>query len=105
MLQLCCALGRWTSVFRSFLIMATFGAIYLFPIYSKDIKKNIGYNLSMHSTLSTWNDIGSNVGILSGLVTEVTPTRFMLVVSPITNFLGYLMIWLAITRKTHKHEF
>jgi len=38
------ARGRWTSVFRSFLIMATSGAIYLFPIYSNNIKRNLGYN-------------------------------------------------------------
>jgi hypothetical protein len=99
------ARGRWTSVFRSFLIMATSSAIYLFPIYSNNIKRNLVYNQSMLSTLRTWNDIGSNIGILSGNITELTATRIMLVVSSVTNFLGYLMIWLAITKKTHKPEF
>ncbi|XP_062173575.1 protein NUCLEAR FUSION DEFECTIVE 4-like [Alnus glutinosa] len=99
------ARGRWTSIFASFLIMATSGATYILPIYSKDIKRNLGYSQSMLSTLSTWNEIGSNAGILSGLVAEVTPTKFMLVVSSVANFLSYLMIWLAVTEKIHRPQF
>jgi MFS family permease len=99
------ARGRWTSVFASFLIMASSGATYLFPVYSDNIKRNLGYSQSMLSTLSTWNEIGSSAGILSGLVAEVTSTKFMLAVSSVTNFLGYLMIWLAVTEKIHKPEF
>jgi hypothetical protein len=102
------ARGRWTSIFASFFfffIMATSSATYHFPIYSNDIKRNLGYNRSMLNTLSTWNDIDSSVGFLSGLVTKVTPTRFILGVSSITNFLGFLMIRLAIIGKTHKPVF
>ncbi|XP_062173572.1 uncharacterized protein LOC133879037 [Alnus glutinosa] len=99
------ARGKWTSVFASFLIMATSGAKYLFPIYSNNIKRNLGYSHSMLSTLSTWNEIGSNAGILSGLVAEVTPTKFMLAVSSVANFLSYLMIWLVVTEKVHKPQF
>jgi hypothetical protein len=104
------ARGRWILVFVLFLIMATSGVTYLFSIYSNDIKRNRGYSQLMLNTLSTWNDIGSSVGILSGLVAKVTPsmvtpTRFMLGVTSVTNFLGYLIIWLAIIGNTHKPEF
>ncbi|GLT70560.1 hypothetical protein SLA2020_426320 [Shorea laevis] len=98
------ARGRWTLVFTSFLIMASAGATYLFPIYSKDIKINLGYSQSMLNTLSTWNVIRASAGILSGLVAELTPTWFLLVVGSTTNFLGHFIIWLAVTGRIHKPE-
>lgn len=91
------ATGRWTSVFASFLIMAGAGGSYLFPVFSSDIKKNLGYNQSALNTLSSFKDIGSTVGILSGLIAEVTPTWFVLLTGSVTNFFGYFMIWLAVT--------
>uniref|UniRef100_A0A2N9IXU8 Uncharacterized protein n=1 Tax=Fagus sylvatica TaxID=28930 RepID=A0A2N9IXU8_FAGSY len=96
--------GKWTSVFASFLIMAGAGATYLFAVYSGDIKKNLGYNQSMLNSMSTSKDIGANVGILSGLLAEVAPTWFVLVIGSLTNFIGYLMIWLAVTGRIAKPE-
>ena len=98
------ATGRWTSVFASFLLMAGAGATYLFTVYSNDIKRNLEYNQSMLNTLSSWKDIGTSAGILSGLVAEVTPIWFVLAISSVTNFLGYFMIWLAVTRRIPKPE-
>lgn len=96
------AIGRWTSVFASFLIMSGAGATYLFANYSNDIKRNLEYNQSALNTLSSWKDIGTSAGILSGLVAEVTPTWFVLAIGSITNFLGYFMVWLAVTGKISK---
>ncbi|XP_059438581.1 uncharacterized protein LOC132171308 [Corylus avellana] len=99
------ARGKWTSVFAAFLIMSTSGTKYLFSMYSTDIKTNFGYSQSMSSTLNKCNDIGTTMGILSGLIVEVIPTRFVLLMGSITNFLGYFMIWLAFTERIHKPEF
>lgn len=86
-------------MFASFLIMAGAGATYLFGVYSKDIKAVLGYDQSTLNLLSTFKDLGANVGVLSGLLAEVTPTWFVLLVGSVMNFAGYFMIWLAVTKK------
>ncbi|KAG4181025.1 hypothetical protein ERO13_A10G201066v2 [Gossypium hirsutum] len=90
--------GRWFMMFASFLIMACAGATYLFGVYSKDIKLTLGYDQSTLNLMSTFKDLGANVGVLSGLLAEETPTWFVLLVGALMNFTGYFMIWLAVTK-------
>jgi hypothetical protein len=40
--------------------------------------------------------------VASGLVAEVTLAWLVLGISFVTNFFGYFMIWLVVTRKTNK---
>ncbi|KAL6199855.1 hypothetical protein ACLB2K_029637 [Fragaria x ananassa] len=94
--------GRWFTVFASFLIMAGAGATYLFGSYSKDIKSILGYDQSTLNLLSFFKDLGANVGVIAGLIGEVTPTWFVLLVGSAMNFAGYFMIWLAVTGKIAK---
>lgn len=94
--------GRWFSVFASFLIMAGAGATYLFGVYSKKIKSSLGYDQSTLNLLGFFKDLGANVGVLSGLIDEISPTWFVLLVGAAMNFAGYFMIWLAITGKISK---
>ncbi|KAJ6904577.1 hypothetical protein NC652_022560 [Populus alba x Populus x berolinensis] len=94
--------GRWFSVFASFLIMAGAGATYLFGTYSKDIKATLGYDQTTLNLLGFFKDLGANVGVLSGLLAEVTPTWFVLVVGSAMNFVGYFMIWMSVTQRIAK---
>ncbi|KAJ4725020.1 protein NUCLEAR FUSION DEFECTIVE 4 [Melia azedarach] len=94
--------GRWFSVFASFLIMAGAGATYLFGTYSKDIKSSLGYDQTTLNLMGFFKDLGANVGVPSGLLAEVTPTWFVLLVGSAMNFAGYFMIWLAVTGKIAK---
>ncbi|XP_052183730.1 protein NUCLEAR FUSION DEFECTIVE 4-like [Diospyros lotus] len=94
--------GRWFSLFASFLIMAGAGATYLFGVYSKEIKASLGYDQTTLNLLGFFKDLGANVGVLSGLLAEVTPTWFVLLVGAAMNFGGYFMIWLAVTGKIAK---
>ena len=94
--------GRWFSVFASFLIMAGAGATYLFGVYSKQIKTSLGYDQTTLNLLGFFKDLGANVGVLSGLIGEVTPTWFVLLNGSAMNFAGYFMIWLAVTAKIPK---
>jgi hypothetical protein len=94
--------GRWFSVFASFLIMAGAGATYLFGTYSKDIKATLGYDQTTLNLLGFFKDLGANVGVLSGLLAEVTPTWFVLVVGSAMNFAGYFMIWMSVTQRIAK---
>ncbi|CAK9187241.1 unnamed protein product [Ilex paraguariensis] len=94
--------GRWFSLFASFLIMAGAGATYLFGVYSKDIKSSLGYDQTTLNLLGFFKDLGANVGVLSGLIAEVSPTWFVLLIGSAMNFAGYFMIWLSVTGKIAK---
>ncbi|GAB4854996.1 hypothetical protein Ancab_023583 [Ancistrocladus abbreviatus] len=94
--------GRWFMMFGAFLIMAGAGATYLFGVYSKQIKTTLGYDQATLNLMSTSKDLGANVGVLSGLIAEVTPIWFVLLVGSLMNFAGYFMIWLAVAEKISK---
>ncbi|XP_068652510.1 protein NUCLEAR FUSION DEFECTIVE 4-like [Aristolochia californica] len=89
--------GRWFMVFASFLIMSAAGATYMFAIYSQDIKESLDYDQQTLNTLSFFKDLGANVGVISGLINEVTPPWVVLAIGAGMNLFGYLMIWLAVT--------
>ncbi|KAI3676966.1 hypothetical protein L1987_86582 [Smallanthus sonchifolius] len=91
--------GRWFSLFASFLIMAGAGATYLFGIYSKDIKTTLRYDQTTLNLIGFFKDVGSSVGVVSGLIAEVTPTWCLLLIGAAVNFTGYFMIWLAVTNR------
>lgn len=91
--------GRWFMVFACLLIMSAAGATYMFGTYSGDIKTVLGYDQSTLNLLSFFKDLGSNVGVLSGLINEVTPPWVVLSVGAVLNLFGYLMIWLSVTKK------
>uniref|UniRef100_A0A7C9DXL2 Uncharacterized protein n=1 Tax=Opuntia streptacantha TaxID=393608 RepID=A0A7C9DXL2_OPUST len=90
-------LGRWFMVFASLLVMAVAGAGYMFGLYSNDIKSSMGYDQSTLNLLSFFKDMGGNVGVISGLINEVTPPWVVLSIGAAMNFFGYFMIWLAVT--------
>ncbi|CAD6214033.1 unnamed protein product [Miscanthus lutarioriparius] len=92
--------GRWFMFFASILIMAAAGGTYIFGIYSKAIKTSLGYDQQTLNTLSFFKDVGANVGILPGLINEVTPPWVVLFCGAGMNLVGYLMIYLAITGRT-----
>ncbi|GKC75768.1 protein nuclear fusion defective 4 [Tanacetum coccineum] len=94
--------GRWFSLFASFLVMTGAGATYLFGVYSKDIKSSLGYDQTTLNLLGFFKDLGANVGVLSGLIAEITPTWFVLLLGSGLNFVGYFMIWLAVTNRIAK---
>lgn len=91
--------SRWFMVFACLLIMSAAGATYIFSIYSKDIKSSLGYTQQTLNTLSFFKDLGANVGILSGLINEITPPWVVLSMGAVMNLFGYLMIYLAITSR------
>ncbi|XP_052171682.1 protein NUCLEAR FUSION DEFECTIVE 4-like [Diospyros lotus] len=82
--------------------MAGAGATYLFGVYSKEIKASLGYDQTTLNLMGFFKDLGANVGVLSGLIAEVTPTWFVLLMGSALNFGGYFMIWLAVTGKIAK---
>ncbi|KAH0459006.1 hypothetical protein IEQ34_011820 [Dendrobium chrysotoxum] len=88
--------GRWFMVYACFIIMSAAGATYIFSIYSPVLKSSLHYNQQTLNTLSFFKDLGANVGIISGLINEVTPPFVVLLLGAAMNLFGYLMIYLAI---------
>ncbi|KAK5830761.1 protein NUCLEAR FUSION DEFECTIVE 4 [Gossypium arboreum] len=82
--------------------MAGAGATYLFGTYSSEIKTTLCYDQTTINLLGFFKDLGGNIGVLSGLVAEVTPTWFVLLLGAALNFGGYFMKWLAVTEKIPK---
>uniref|UniRef100_A0A2N9IRJ0 Uncharacterized protein n=1 Tax=Fagus sylvatica TaxID=28930 RepID=A0A2N9IRJ0_FAGSY len=96
--------GPWFMVFSSFVIMSTAGTPYAFGLYSNVVKSVLGYDQSTLNLISFFKDVGTNVGVLSGLIAEVTPPWFVLLIGAVMNVVGYLMIWLSVTQKIAKPQ-
>nr|GMC86331.1 protein NUCLEAR FUSION DEFECTIVE 4-like [Ipomoea batatas]GME11896.1 protein NUCLEAR FUSION DEFECTIVE 4-like [Ipomoea batatas] len=89
--------GRWFMVFSCLLILSVSGGTYIFGLYSEDIKKTLGYDQTTLNLISFFKELGANIGIISGLINEVTPPWVVLLLGAVMNFSGYFFIWLAVT--------
>ncbi|KAB1219019.1 hypothetical protein CJ030_MR3G015065 [Morella rubra] len=89
--------GPWFMVFATLLVMFTADTPLAFGLYSNVLKSVLGYDQSTLNLVSFFKEVGTNVGVISGLIAEVTPTWFVLSLSAGINFFGYFMIWLVIT--------
>ncbi|KQJ86716.1 uncharacterized protein LOC100839547 [Brachypodium distachyon] len=92
--------SRWYVVFASMVVMAASGSTYIFALYSKELRSVLGYNQQTLNTLGFFKDLGTNVGIVSGLVQQVAPTWAVLLIGAAMNLGGYLMVYLALTERT-----
>ncbi|KAI3908329.1 hypothetical protein MKX01_027351 [Papaver californicum] len=94
--------GRWFMMFASFIIMGSAGGTFLFAIYSKEIKQSLGYDQKTLNLLGSFKDLGISIGVLAGLLAEITPPWFVLLVGAALNFSGYFMLWLSVAGKLAK---
>jgi hypothetical protein len=92
--------GRWFMALACLMILSASGATYAFGIYSTALKSSLGYDQRTLNTLAFFKDLGSNVGIIAGLLNEVAPTPAVLAVGAAMNLAGYLMVYLAIAGRT-----
>ncbi|KAK6140189.1 hypothetical protein DH2020_026073 [Rehmannia glutinosa] len=97
-------ISRWFMVFACLLIMSMSGATYIFGIYSNDIKTSLGYNQTTLNLIGFFKDLGANIGIMSGVINELTPPWVVLAIGVTMNFSGYFMIWLAVTGRIAKPQ-
>ncbi|XP_026440259.1 protein NUCLEAR FUSION DEFECTIVE 4-like [Papaver somniferum] len=94
--------GRWFMLFASVLLMGCAGGTYVFGIYSKAIKRTLGYDQTTLNLIGFFKDLGTTVGIFSGLIAEVTPNWFVLLVGASLNFVGYFMVWISVSGRISK---
>ncbi|MCL7039487.1 hypothetical protein MKW94_024923 [Papaver nudicaule] len=94
--------GRWFMLFASVILMSSTGGIFLFGIYSPAIKKTLGYDQTTLNLVGFFKDLGNTVAIFSGLIAEVTPNWFVLLLGASLNFVGYFMVWISISGRISK---
>lgn len=73
------------------------GSGYTFALYSTTLKTVMGFNQQQLTILGVANDIGENVGILPGIACNKFPPWAVLCVGVSACFLGYGVIWLAVS--------
>ncbi|CAN6297875.1 unnamed protein product [Urochloa humidicola] len=88
--------GRWFTLFACLMILSASGATYAFGIYSRALRSSLGYDQRAVATLAFFKDLGSNVGIPAGLLSEVAPPWAVLAVGAAMNLAGYLMVYLSL---------
>lgn len=98
-------IGRWFVVFASLLITAMSRTMYMFGLYSGDIKSVLGYDQTTLNLLSFFQELGANICVLSGLINEVTPPWVVLLIGIVMNIFDYFMIWLGVTRRISAQKF
>ncbi|CAK9212903.1 unnamed protein product [Sphagnum troendelagicum] len=88
---------RWLGLCLGMWMQACGGISYVFSLYSADLKHTLGYNQEMIDGFGTSKDIGGNVGIISGLLIDVTSAWFVLLVGGLLHFIFYFLLFLAAT--------
>ncbi|CAM6130018.1 unnamed protein product [Calypogeia fissa] len=91
--------NKWLGLCLGMWMQGCGGISYVFSLYSADLKHSLGYNQEMIDGLGTSKDIGGNVGILSGLLIDVTSAWFVLLVGGLMHFVFYTLaytVWLKL---------
>lgn len=88
---------RWLGLCLGMWMQACGGISYAFSLYSGDLKHTLRYNQEMIDGLGTAKDIGGNVGIISGLLIDLTSAWFVLLVGGLLHFCFYFLLFLSAT--------
>ncbi|KAL1364283.1 hypothetical protein HN51_012453 [Arachis hypogaea] len=88
----------WVSLGASVWVQIASGNTFTFPLYSHSLKSVLGFNQRQLTLLGVANDIGENVGLLPGLACNKFPPWAILLVGSLASFLGYGLIWLALSQ-------
>ncbi|KAF5181916.1 Nuclear fusion defective [Thalictrum thalictroides] len=88
----------WVGLGAAVWIQIAGGNAYNFPLYSHSLKSVLGFNQQQLTMLGVANDIGENVGLLPGVVCNKLPPWIVLLIGALASFLGYGVLWLAISQ-------
>lgn len=88
----------WVGLAAAVWVQIAAGNAYNFPLYSPLLKSVLGFNQQQVSLLGVANDIGESVGILPGIACNKIPPWAVLLVGTVCCFLGYGVIWLALSQ-------
>lgn len=88
----------WVGLAAAVWVEIAAGNAYNFPLYSPALKSVMGYNQQQLTILGVANDIGESVGLLPGIACNKFPPWAVLLVGVVLCFLGYGVIWLAVSQ-------
>uniref|UniRef100_A0A803P080 Nodulin-like domain-containing protein n=1 Tax=Cannabis sativa TaxID=3483 RepID=A0A803P080_CANSA len=88
----------WVGLAAAVWVEIAAGNAYNFPLYSSALKSVLGFNQQQVTILGVANDIGESVGLLPGIACNKFPPWAVLLVGTVCCFLGYGVIWLAVSQ-------
>ncbi|KAF3788123.1 NUCLEAR FUSION DEFECTIVE 4 protein [Nymphaea thermarum] len=88
----------WVGLGAAVWVQVAAGNPFNFPLYSPTLKSVLGYSQQQLTLLGVANDIGENVGILPGIACNKLPPWVLLMIGSLFCFLGYGVIWLAVSQ-------
>lgn len=92
----------WVGLGAAVWVQIASGNTFTFPLYSHSLKSVLGFNQRQVTLLGVANDIGENVGLIPGLACNRFPPWLLLCVGSLASFLGYGVLWLAVTQTLPK---
>ncbi|KAG6669540.1 hypothetical protein CIPAW_01G251000 [Carya illinoinensis] len=95
----------WVGLAAAVWVEIAAGNTYNFPLYSSTLKSVMGYNQQQVTLLGVANDIGENVSILPGIACNKFPPWALLLVGALLCFLGYGVLWLAVSQTVQNLPF
>ncbi|CAA7406937.1 unnamed protein product [Spirodela intermedia] len=88
----------WVGLGAAVWVQMAAGSGYTFPLYSHSLKSVLGLTQQQLTILGVANDVGENVGVLPGVVCNRLPPWAILLVGAACSFLGFGVLWLAVSR-------
>ncbi|KAL6996664.1 hypothetical protein U1Q18_006793 [Sarracenia purpurea var. burkii] len=88
----------WVGLGAAVWVEIAAGNAYTFPLYSPSLKSVLGFNQQQLTILGVANDVGENVGVLPGIACNKLPPWVVLSVGVCACFLGYGVLWLAVSQ-------
>ncbi|KAG4949736.1 hypothetical protein AAZX31_15G188300 [Glycine max] len=91
----------WVGLGAAVWVQIASGNTFTFPLYSHSLKSVLGFDQRHVTLLGVAIDIGENLGLLPGVACNKLPPWLLLVVGSLAAFLGYGLLFLAISKTLH----
>ncbi|KAG5006547.1 hypothetical protein JHK85_025089 [Glycine max] len=91
----------WVGLGAAVWVQIASGNTFTFPLYSHSLKSVLGFDQRHVTLLGVAVDIGENLGLLPGLACNKFPPWLLLAVGSLAAFLGYGLLFLAISETLH----
>ncbi|KAL6221610.1 hypothetical protein ACLB2K_005006 [Fragaria x ananassa] len=88
----------WVGLGAAVWVQIAAGNAYNFPLYSHSLKSVLGFSQRQLTMLGVANDIGENVGLVPGIISNKLPPWLILSIGAFACFFGYGVLWLAVSR-------
>ncbi|KAJ4745727.1 Major facilitator superfamily protein [Rhynchospora pubera] len=88
----------WVGLAAAVWVQLAAANAYTFPLYSDTLKSVLGYDQQQLTLLGVADDIGENFGIIPGILCTWLPPWLILGAGTMLCFVGYGVVWLAVTK-------